>query len=101
VRLWPWRLTSGQGGEDMEVVCQRALDCGAVEGRRRRRARRIRRGLLPAHRLEQRAVHGPHPLVSAISRPLIAKHLVAAAREHGGKIVAHGLHGKGNDPGPV
>ena len=38
-----------------------------------------------------------YPLVSAISRPLIVKHLVAAAREHGGSIVAHGCTGKGND----
>jgi argininosuccinate synthase len=35
--------------------------------------------------------------VSAISRPLIAKHLVTAAREHGGTTVAHGCTGKGND----
>ena len=38
-----------------------------------------------------------YPLVSAISRPLIVKHLVDAAREHGGGIVAHGCTGKGND----
>ncbi|MDT7572044.1 MAG: transcriptional regulator of arginine metabolism, partial [Actinomycetota bacterium] len=29
--------------------------------------------------------------------PLIVKHLVAAAREHGASIVAHGCTGKGND----
>jgi argininosuccinate synthase len=38
-----------------------------------------------------------YPLVSAISRPLIVKHLVEAARSHGGTIVAHGCTGKGND----
>jgi argininosuccinate synthase len=38
-----------------------------------------------------------YPLVSALSRPLIVKHLVAAAREHGASIVAHGCTGKGND----
>ena len=38
-----------------------------------------------------------YPLVSALSRPLIVKHLVAAAREYGGGIVAHGCTGKGND----
>jgi argininosuccinate synthase len=38
-----------------------------------------------------------YPLVSALSRPLIAKHLVAAARAHGGTIVSHGCTGKGND----
>jgi argininosuccinate synthase len=38
-----------------------------------------------------------YPLLSALSRPLIVKHLVAAARRHGGTIVAHGCTGKGND----
>jgi argininosuccinate synthase len=38
-----------------------------------------------------------YPLVSALSRPLIVKHLVAAARRYGGTIVSHGCTGKGND----
>ena len=40
---------------------------------------------------------GKYPLVSALSRPVIVKHLVAAAREHGADAVAHGCTGKGND----
>jgi len=36
-------------------------------------------------------------LVSALSRPVIAKHLVWAAREFGAQTVAHGCTGKGND----
>jgi argininosuccinate synthase len=40
---------------------------------------------------------GKYPLVSSLSRPLIAKHLVAAAREHGAEAIAHGCTGKGND----
>ncbi len=40
---------------------------------------------------------GVYPLNSALSRPLIAKHLVAAARKHGAVAVAHGSTGKGND----
>jgi argininosuccinate synthase len=38
-----------------------------------------------------------YPLVSALSRPLIVKHLVEAARKHGGTVVSHGCTGKGND----
>jgi argininosuccinate synthase len=38
-----------------------------------------------------------YPLVSALSRPLIVRHLVEAARQHGGTIVSHGCTGKGND----
>ena len=40
---------------------------------------------------------GRYPLVSALSRPLIARHLVAVAREAGATAVAHGCTGKGND----
>ena len=40
---------------------------------------------------------GKYPLVSALSRPVIVKHLVAAARDHGADAVAHGCTGKGND----
>ena len=40
---------------------------------------------------------GRYPLVSSLSRPVIVKHLVAAARRHGADAVAHGCTGKGND----
>ena len=40
---------------------------------------------------------GRYPLVSALSRPVIVRHLVAAARRHGASAVAHGCTGKGND----
>ena len=87
----------GQGGEDMEVIRQRALDCGAVEAvvvdARDEFAEEY---CLPTV-LNNALYMDRYPLVSAISRPLIAKHLVAAAREHGGGIVAHGCTGKGND----
>jgi argininosuccinate synthase len=38
-----------------------------------------------------------YPLVSALSRPLIARHLAEAARSHSATIVSHGCTGKGND----
>ena len=40
---------------------------------------------------------GKYPLVSALSRPVIVKHLVEAARLHNADAVAHGCTGKGND----
>ncbi len=40
---------------------------------------------------------GRYPLVSALSRPLIARHLVRVARESGASAVGHGCTGKGND----
>ncbi|GAA5059759.1 argininosuccinate synthase [Nocardia callitridis] len=87
----------GQGGEDMNVVRQRALDCGAVEAvvvdARDEFADEY---CLPT--VQANAMYmGRYPLVSAISRPLIVKHLVEAAKFHGASTVAHGCTGKGND----
>lgn len=38
-----------------------------------------------------------YPLLSALSRPLLAKKLVEVAHEFGATYVAHGCTGKGND----
>ena len=40
---------------------------------------------------------GKYPLVSALSRPLITRHLVRVARETGAAAIGHGCTGKGND----
>ncbi len=40
---------------------------------------------------------GKYPLVSALSRPVIVRHLVSQARRFGATAVAHGCTGKGND----
>jgi argininosuccinate synthase len=87
----------GQGGEDMDAIRQRALECGAVESEVvDARAEFASDFCLPA--LRANALYmDRYPLVSALSRPLIVKHLVAAAARHGGTIVSHGCTGKGND----
>ncbi len=87
----------GQGGEDLEVIRKRALACGAVEAEVvDARAEFAADFCLPA--LRANALYmDRYPLVSALSRPLIVRHLVAAARQHGGTIVSHGCTGKGND----
>ena len=87
----------GQGGEDMDVIRQRALDCGAVESIvADMRDEYADEFCLPA--LQANALYmDRYPLVSALSRPLIVKHLVAAAKYHGASMVAHGCTGKGND----
>jgi argininosuccinate synthase len=87
----------GQGGEDMDVVRQRALDCGAVDSIVIEAKDEFAEGFcLPA--LKANALYmDRYPLVSALSRPLIVKHLAAAAKMHGATIVSHGCTGKGND----
>ncbi|MFG3421614.1 argininosuccinate synthase [Micromonospora sp. NPDC049460] len=87
----------GQGGEDLDAIRQRALDCGAVESEVvDARDEFAAEYCLPAIRANALYMDR-YPLVSALSRPLIVKHLVAAARKHGGTIVSHGCTGKGND----
>ena len=87
----------GQGGEDLETIRQRALDCGAVEAyvadARDEFAEEYCMPGLKANTLYMDA----YPNVSALSRPVIVKHLVTAARKFGATTVAHGCTGKGND----
>jgi argininosuccinate synthase len=87
----------GQGGEDMATIRQRALDCGAVEAVVVDAKDEFAEDFcLPA--LHANALYmNRYPLLSALSRPLIARHLVAAARQHGAHTVSHGCTGKGND----
>jgi len=87
----------GQGGEDMDDIRQRALDCGAVESivvdAKDEFAADYLMPALKANALYQKS----YPLVSALSRPVIARHLASVAKELGADSVAHGCTGKGND----
>jgi len=87
----------GQGGEDLDTIRKRALDCGAVEAYVADAREEFADGYcLPA--IQANALYmDRYPLVSALSRPLIVKHLVQAARQHGATVVGHGCTGKGND----
>jgi argininosuccinate synthase len=87
----------GQGGEDMETIKARALACGAaaaevVDARDEFAAEYC----MPA--LAANAMYmDRYPLVSALSRPVIVKHLARVAHQAGASLVAHGCTGKGND----
>ncbi len=87
----------GQQGEDWDAIRRRALAAGAVEAvvvdARREMAEDF---CVPAIRANAR-YEGKYPLVSALSRPVIVRHLVRAARTFGADTVAHGCTGKGND----
>jgi len=87
----------GQGGEDLEAIRQRALTCGAAESVVLDLKQEFADDFcLPA--LQSNALYmDRYPLVSALSRPVIVKHLVWAAKEYGATTVAHGCTGKGND----
>ena len=87
----------GQNGEDLDIIRKRALACGAVEAEvADARDEFADEYCLPA--VQANALYmDRYPLVSSLSRPVIVKHLVAAARKHGATTVAHGCTGKGND----
>ncbi len=86
----------GQGG-DLGPLPERALAAGAVDAvvvdARHELAADV---ILPVLAANAR-YEGRYPLVSALSRPVIVRHLVAEARRHGAVAVAHGCTGKGND----
>ncbi|MBA3283303.1 MAG: argininosuccinate synthase, partial [Acidimicrobiia bacterium] len=87
----------GQVSDDWDVVRDRALAAGAAEAvvidAREEFATDFVAPALKANAMYE----GRYPLVSALSRPVIVKHLVEAARQRGATAVAHGCTGKGND----
>ncbi len=88
---------AGSGGEDWDAIENRARAAGAVEATViDARAEMAEDYCVPAI-LANAKYEGKYPLVSALSRPVIVKHLVAEARRHGASYVAHGCTGKGND----
>ena len=85
------------GGEDWDSIRNRAQAAGAIEATViDARAEMAEDFCVPAL-LANAKYEGKYPLVSALSRPVIVKHLVAEARRHGAAYVAHGCTGKGND----
>lgn len=84
-------------GKDLEFVKEKALKVGAVASymidAKEEYANEYALLALQGHTLYE----GKYPLVSALSRPLIAKKLVEVAEKEGAVAVAHGCTGKGND----
>ncbi|MDA7027219.1 argininosuccinate synthase [Bacillus sp. CLL-7-23] len=84
-------------GKDLAFVQQKALQVGAINSyvidAKEEFAQDFALLALQAHTLYE----GKYPLVSALSRPLIAKKLVEIAEKENAQAVAHGCTGKGND----
>jgi argininosuccinate synthase len=84
-------------GEDWEAIRTRALAAGAVEAEVIDARLEMAEDFCVPAILANAKYEGKYPLVSALSRPVIVRHLVDAARRHGADAVAHGCTGKGND----
>jgi argininosuccinate synthase len=84
-------------GKDLPFVQSKALSIGASESIvldvQKEYADEYALMALQSHALYE----GKYPLISALSRPLIAKKLVEVAKKYGATAVAHGCTGKGND----
>ncbi|WP_002145399.1 argininosuccinate synthase [Bacillus cereus] len=84
-------------GKDLAFVKEKALSVGAIKSYmidvQEEFANEYALIAMQAHTLYE----GKYPLVSALSRPLIAKKLVEIAEQEGASAVAHGCTGKGND----
>lgn len=84
-------------GKDLEFIKEKAIKVGAcnsyVIDAKEEFAQEFALVALQAHALYE----GKYPLVSALSRPLIAKKLVEVAEKENAVAVAHGCTGKGND----
>lgn len=84
-------------GKDLEEVKQKGLAVGAVESividAKKEFAEEYCLPALQGHAYYE----NKYPLVSALSRPLIVKHLVEVAKKYGATAIAHGCTGKGND----
>jgi argininosuccinate synthase len=84
-------------GKDLPFIQSKALTIGAKESIvldvQKEFAEQYALLALQSHALYE----GKYPLISALSRPLIAKKLVETAEKYGAAAVAHGCTGKGND----
>ena len=84
-------------GKDLEEVKKKGLAVGAVESividAKKEFAEEYCLPALQGHAYYE----NKYPLVSALSRPLIVKHLVEVAKKYGATAIAHGCTGKGND----
>src|SRR5271154_4303025 len=83
--------------ESFDDIKERALAAGALEcvivDARREMADEFCAKAIAANALYE----GKYPLVSALSRPVIVRHLVDQARKFNAQAMAHGCTGKGND----
>ena len=84
-------------GKDLAAIQEKGLKVGAVESlvidAKEEFASQYCLTALQAHTYYEQK----YPLVSALSRPLIVKHLVKVAKDYGACAIAHGCTGKGND----
>ena len=87
----------GQDENDLAAIKQKALDMGAIASFAIDMREEYANDFLTLTLAANGLYENTYPLLSALSRPLISKHLVEIAHQFGAHYVAHGCTGKGND----
>ena len=87
----------GQQHQGLQIVHDKALDLGAIDSRVIDMREEFCEDFLSKALAANAMYENKYPLVSALSRPVIVKHLVDVAHETGARYIAHGCTGKGND----
>ena len=87
----------GQDERDLGPIKQKALDMGAIVSEAIDMREEYAEKILSKAIWANGKYEGIYPLLSALSRPLISKHLVDISHEYGATYVANGCTGKGND----
>ncbi len=87
----------GQERADLDAIREKALKIGAIESIVVDMREEFCEDFIDKAIYANALYENKYPLLSALSRPIIVKHLVEAAHEHGAKYIAHGCTGKGND----
>lgn len=90
-------LDVGQERQDLEFIRKKALDIGAIESIVLDVREEFVNDFLTKALKANSMYENKYPLISALSRPVIVKHLVDVAEKYGAKYIAHGCTGKGND----
>ncbi|MBU8905180.1 argininosuccinate synthase [Desertibacillus haloalkaliphilus] len=84
-------------GKDLDFIKEKALSVGAIKSVVIDAKQEFADEFVLPSLYANTMYENKYPLVSALSRPLIAKKLVEVAEQEGADAVAHGCTGKGND----
>ena len=87
----------GQEETGLDAKKQKALDLGVLDSQVLDLRDEFSDEFLTKAIAANSMYENKYPLLSALSRPLLAKKLVEVAHEFGATYVAHGCTGKGND----
>jgi argininosuccinate synthase len=84
-------------GKNLDAIKHKALKTGAIACHLLDLKKEFADEFLSKALKANALYEGVYPLISSLSRPLIAKKLIEIAKKEGADMVAHGCTGKGND----